>query len=108
MKNTIREMLIVNLLGDASIRRTTSGKAFVTFEQSVKKSEYLNHLFNKYKELGLPLKKDQEVTYSRQDPRYDVTNSSLYFRSEATKDLTPIADLFLDESGKKKNSSHAC
>ena len=46
MKNTIREMLIGNLLGDASIRRTTSGKAFVTFEQSVKKSEYLNHLFN--------------------------------------------------------------
>ena len=102
MTKSIREMLIGNLLGDASIRRTTTGKAYVTFEQSIKKSEYLNHLFNQYKELGLPLKKDQVETYSRQDPRYAVTNSSLYFRSEATEELTPIADLFLDESGRKR------
>lgn len=55
MNKIIKEMWIGNLLGDASIRRTTTGKANITFEQSIKKSDYLNHLYNLMKENGIPL-----------------------------------------------------
>lgn len=101
MNKIIKEMLIGNLLGDASIRRTTTGKAYITFEQSIKKSDYLNHLYNLMKENGIPLQKESVTTYSRKDERFGVTNQSLYFRTEATEELNTLADLFLDESGKK-------
>lgn len=34
MNKPIFEFLVGNLLGDASIKRTVSGKAYITFEQS--------------------------------------------------------------------------
>jgi hypothetical protein len=40
--------------------------------------------------------------YTRNDIRYHSTNTSLYFRTESLVQLKPLADLFLDESGKKK------
>lgn len=105
MNKIIKEMLVGNLLGDASIKRTLSGKSYVTFEQSIKKSEYLNYLYNLVKENGIPLKKESITTYSRNDERFGVTNQSLYFRTEAIEELNPLADLFLDDSGKKNNTS---
>nr|YP_009471405.1 LAGLIDADG type homing endonuclease [Trametes hirsuta]AVG72796.1 LAGLIDADG type homing endonuclease [Trametes hirsuta] len=101
MNKIIKEILVGNLLGDASIKRTLSGKSYVTFEQSTKKSDYLNYLYEIVKENGIPLKKDHVTTYSRFDERFGVTNQSLYFRTEAIEELNPLADLFLNESGKK-------
>lgn len=36
------------------------------------------------------------------DSRYNTKNTSLYFRTESLEELKPLADLFLDESGKKR------
>lgn len=36
MKKILKDMLVGNLLGDASIGRTGLNKAFITFEQSEK------------------------------------------------------------------------
>ena len=102
MKKSLRELLIGALLGDAHIGRTGLNKAFISFEQSAKKSEYLNHLFNVVKEQGLPLTSDSITEYSRNDTRYNIKNSSLYFRTESLEEIKPLADLFLDDSGKKK------
>lgn len=44
---------------------------------------------------------DNLKEYSRNDQRYNSTNSSLYFRTKSVKELKPFADLFLDEQGKK-------
>lgn len=55
MTKSIREMLIGTLLGDSHIRRVGSDKAYISFEQSAKKAEYLNHLFNQVKEGSIPL-----------------------------------------------------
>ena len=95
-------MLVGNLLGDASIGRTGLNKAFITFEQSEKKSEYINYLFNLAKEQGLPLMSETVKEYTRNDSRYSTKNTSLYFRTQSLEELTPLADLFLDESGKKR------
>lgn len=67
-----------------------------------KKSYYLNHLFSIVKEQGLPLTSDSITKYTRTDPRYNIKNSSLYFRTESLEEIKPLADLFLDDSGKKK------
>ena len=40
--------------------------------------------------------------YTRNDSRYSTKNTSLYFRTQSLEELTPLADLFLDESGKKR------
>ena len=95
-------MLIGNLLGDASIRKVGLNKAYITFEQSNKKSEYLNYLFNLAKEQGLPLNSEAVKLYTREDARYGKSNASLYFRTESLEELKPLADLFLDESGRKR------
>lgn len=101
MTKRLRELLIGTLLGDAHIKKVGSDKAYITFEQSKKKSEYINYLFEQSKEEGLALKSDSLKEYNRFDDRYNSTNSSLYFRSEASEELRPLADLFLNEEGKK-------
>lgn len=98
----LRDLFIGALLGDAHIGRTGLNKAFISFEQSAKKSYYLNHLFSIVKEQGLPLTSDSITKYTRTDPRYNIKNSSLYFRTESLEEIKPLADLFLDDSGKKK------
>jgi hypothetical protein len=42
----IKEFFLGTLLGDAHIGRTGLFKAFISFEQSTKKREYLNYLLN--------------------------------------------------------------
>jgi len=102
MNKTLREILIGVILGDAHIGRTGLNKAFISFEQSSKKAEYLNHLHDLVKKEGLPLIKEGITSYSRNDQRYSVQNNSLYFRTQSLDELKPLADLFLDETGKKR------
>lgn len=43
--------------------------------------------------------------YTRSDARYNVNNSSVYFRTESLEEIKPIlrrAEMFLDESGHKR------
>jgi len=41
-------------------------------------------------------------SYSRQDSRYNTQNNSLYFRTQSIEELRPLADMFLDDTGKKR------
>lgn len=100
MSKTLRDMLVGVILGDAHIRKTGLDKAYITFEQSNKKLEYIKHLQNLTKE-ELPLMNENLTEYLRTDNRYNSTNTSLYFRTQSLEQLKPLADLFLDESGKK-------
>lgn len=101
MNKTFKDMLVGVILGDASIGRTGLDKGFISFEQSKRKISYLNHLFSLIKEEGLPLMNEEIKEYIRVDKRYKTTNSSGFFRTQSIKELKPIADLFLDKSGKK-------
>jgi hypothetical protein len=76
-------------------------KAFISFEQSSKKIEYLNYLLNITKEGGIPLMEDAIKEYVREDSRYKTKNKSLYFRTQSLESLKPMADLFLNTEGKK-------
>lgn len=97
----IKDFLIGTLLGDAHIGRTGLNKAFVSFEQSSKKIEYLNYLFNITKEGEIPLMGDAIKEYVREDSRYKTINKSLYFRTQSLESLKPMADLFLNAEGNK-------
>ena len=83
--NTILEMLIGTLLGDAHIGRSGLNKAFINFEQSKQKIEYIAaryFLHQIIKEAGFILK--DLVIYSRIDSRYsNKKNESVYFRTES-------------------------
>lgn len=93
-------MLTGVLLGDAHIRRVGADKAYITFEQSIKKRDYLMHLHKLILEGGFEV--DEPKEYTREDHRYpDRTTSSLYFRTKSLSELKPLADLFLDNEGKK-------
>jgi oligoribonuclease (3'-5' exoribonuclease) len=96
-----KEMLIGVLLGDSHINRTGLDKAFVSFEQSKNKIEYLNYLHKLVKEGNIPLIGDSIKSYSRYDSRYNIKNNSLYFRTQSLDILKPFADLFLNSKGKK-------
>jgi len=101
MNKVLREILIGAILGDAHIRQTGLNKAFISFEQSSKKADYLNFLHELVKKEGLPLMDETVRTYSRQDVRYNTQNSSLYFRTQSIEELRPLADMFLVEAGAK-------
>lgn len=92
-------MLIGTLLGDAHVGLSGLNKAFISFEQSKHKIDYLNFLHKTVKEAGFNLK--DPVTYSRTDSRYSKKNESVYFRTESLEELKPLANLFLDIDGKK-------
>ena len=99
MRSTFKELLIGAILGDAHIGRTGLNKGFISFEQSIKKMEYLNYLYGLSKEEGITM--EEPKTYSRNDLRYGKTNESLYFRTKSIEELRPLADMFLDKDGKK-------
>lgn len=100
MNKTIKEILIGVLLGDAHIGRSGLDKAFISFEQSKSKIEYLNYLHKLISEGGFVL--EEPKTYSRTDSRYsNKINESLYFRTNSLVELKPLADMFLDNNGKK-------
>lgn len=101
MNKTLKDMLIGVLLGDAHIRRTGLDKAFISFEQSSKKIDYINYLHKLTQEGGLPLMENSLREYLREDLRYQTKNKSLYFRTQSLEELKPFADLFLNEEGKK-------
>jgi len=87
-------------LGDAHIGRSGLDKAFISFEQSKSKIEYLNYLHKLVSEGGFVL--EQPKTYSRTDLRYsNKINESLYFRTNSLVELKPLADMFLDNNSKK-------
>jgi len=65
LNKQIKEFLIGTLLGDAHIGRTGLNKAFISFEQSTKKREYLNYLLNITKEGEIPLMDDNIREYLR-------------------------------------------
>lgn len=106
MNKTLKEMLVGTLLGDAHIRRAGADKAYVTFEQSSKKLEYIKYLNDTAKKNGLGLISESLKEYTRTDSRYNKTNSSLYFKSQNLESLKPLAELFLNESGKKQIPSN--
>jgi hypothetical protein len=101
MNKVLRETLIGAILGDAHICKTGLNKAFISFEQSSKKADYLNFLHDLVKKEGLPLMDETVRTYLRQDVRYNTQNSSLYFRTQSIEELRPLAYMFLDEAGAK-------
>nr|YP_010455136.1 hypothetical protein NYK79_mgp12 [Porodaedalea mongolica]UUA03978.1 hypothetical protein [Porodaedalea mongolica]WCF76747.1 hypothetical protein [Porodaedalea mongolica] len=101
MSKQFKDMLIGVLLGDAHIRRVGSSKAYITFEQSKAKAEYLNYLHELNQEENLAL--DIPKLYQRIDPRYNnKLNESLQFRTKTSEDLKPFADLFLASEGNKQ------
>jgi hypothetical protein len=97
----LKEILIGVLLGDAHIGKTGLNQAFISFEQSNKKLEYINYLHKLIKEGGLDLTEENLKEYSRNDSRYQNINKSLYFRTKSLEELKPLADLFLNDEGKK-------
>ena len=99
MNKIFKEMLTGVILGDAHIKKTGIDKAFISFEQSSKKMEYLNYIHKLTTEAGL--KVNTQKLYSREDSRYNSKTESLYFRTESLPELKPLADLFLNEEGKK-------
>ena len=100
MNKTFRELLTGVLLGDAHIRRTGLDKAYITFEQSKKKFDYITYLHKLTQEAGFDL--EELKTYTRTDVRYsNRINESLYFRTNSLEELKPFADLFLNSEGKK-------
>lgn len=99
MNKTIKEIFTGMLLGDGHIRRSGVNKAYITFEQSTKKTEYFNYVNDLLQKEGLELSDPR--TYTRQDPRYDSTNESIRLTTKAMEELKPLADMFLDEKGNK-------
>jgi hypothetical protein len=97
----IKDFLIGTLLGDAHIGRTGLNKAFISFEQSSKKKEYLNYLFNITKEGEIPLIGETIKEYIREDSRYKTINKSLYFRTQSLESLKPMLIYFKMQKGTK-------
>jgi hypothetical protein len=92
-------MLVGVILGDAHLGRTGLDKAFITFEQSSKKSEYLNFLHKIALLEGIA--SEEPRTYARTDHRYNIRNESLYFRTKSLEEFKPFADTFLNSEGKQ-------
>lgn len=99
MNKTLRDMLVGVILGDAHIKKVGLDKAFISFEQSTKKMDYLNYLHKLATEAGFEVKIPK--IYSRTDSRYASKTESLYFRTESLPEFKPLADVFLNEEGKK-------
>lgn len=99
MNKTIKDMITGILLGDAHIGKTGLNRAFISFEQSKAKAEYLNHVHKLFREGSFEI--EEPKTYERTDSRYSKLNESLYFRTKSLEELKPFADIFLDKEGKK-------
>ena len=87
------DMVIGNLLGDAHISRTGLDKAYITFEQTKKKVEYINYLHKLSTTENLVSEEIRK--YTRYDKRYNKFNESLYFLTNSEESLNFLA--------KKKN-----
>jgi hypothetical protein len=83
----LKEILIGTLLGDAHLYKTKDA-AYVTFEQSILKQEYLLHLYNLFESYA----KHPPKIYDRLDKRYNKVNSSISFRTENLSIFNEFAD----------------
>ena len=94
------KLLVGCLLGDAHIRRNKDGsESYITFEQTINHKEYVLSLYQILSQSGLKLKEIKY--YARDDKRHASVNNSIYFRTEATDLLNPLANLFLSVNEKK-------
>jgi len=92
INTNLKDMLIGNLLGDSHIKRVGLGKAYITFEQSLKRKEYLEYLYNLINNENLAFS-DPKI-YTRKDKRYESINSSLYFRTKSMEEFKFLSDIF--------------
>jgi len=99
INTNIKDMLIGNLLGDSHIKRVGLSKAYITFEQSLKKKEYLEYLYNLINNENLAF--SEPKIYTRKDKRYESINSSLYFRTKSIEEFKFLSDIFLSKTGTK-------
>lgn len=100
MNKSLRDLLVGILLGDGSIRRTGTNKAAISFSQSGQKKDYFNQVYESIKAEDLLLNKPYLRTFV--DLRYpNKINSSWNFSSKSSEELRPLADLFLDDNGRK-------
>jgi hypothetical protein len=99
MNKLLKDMLVGTILGDSHVARVGTNKAFITFEQTIKKSDYLNYLHETVLKEGLNV--GSITKYIRNDSRYNKINESLYFKSENSEALRTLADNFLNEANKK-------
>jgi hypothetical protein len=89
----IKDIFIGVLLGDSHIGKSGVDKAFISFEQSKSKKEYLEYLHKLISEAGFEL--EEPKTYTRTDSRYlNKINESLYFRTSSLVELRPLANMF--------------
>lgn len=92
-------LLIGTLLGDAYINKNKNGTAFIRFEQSLDKEVYLKHLYEVCQTF-IVAKKIPSIT-ERFDNRYKKLNRSLNFTTKSLYEFNFLAELFLDQNGKK-------
>jgi len=96
----IYNLLTGCILGDAHIKSIKGGgKSYITFEQTINHKDYVTRIYEILSQSGLGLKEIKY--YTRNDKRHNSVNNSIYFRTEATDLLNPLADLFLSSDGKK-------
>ena len=100
MNNTIKDTFIGMLLGDGHIKRSGLKKAIITYNQSTKKIDYFNYVHNLLQNEGLVNIKIK--TYKYFDFRYCKIYESIHLTTKAMEILKPLAEMFLDEKGKKK------
>jgi len=99
MKKLLKNMLVGVILGDTSITKTLiTNKATISFEQSKDKIEYVNYLHDLLVKNSMAITINSIKEQSTLDIRYN--NYSLYFSTQLLLILRPLADLFLDETGK--------
>ena len=99
LNNETKDMLIGCILGDAHIGRVGDGKAFITFEQTIKHKEYVLDIYDKLNKSGLKL--HDIKYYSRKDSRYNSSNSSIYFKTHNSELLYPFVNMFLSDNNVK-------
>lgn len=98
LEQNILELLFGCLLGDAHIG-VHGGKIYITFEQTLKRKDYVMHIYDVLSGVtGIEL--SDIKYYKRTDSRYNSTNESIYFKIYGSELLASLADIFL--SNRKK------
>lgn len=91
--NSPKDMLIGCLLGDAHIGIVESNKCFITFEQTIKHSSYISHIYEILKNFNIAV---QDIKhYSIKDLIYNSLNKSVYLKTYNLESLYPFAEMFL-------------
>ena len=100
MSKPLKDLLVGLILGDASIRKVGIDKARLTFDQSGKKTDYFNYVYDFLKSENLVSAEAKLRPFT--DSRYPGTNYSAWnLTTDSLESLRPLADAFLDAQGKK-------